>query len=256
MRFIITSFLFCLAVVTAVPTGQLRIAGGALTTINQYPYVASMIYSRNGASYAQACAGSIINNRAVLSAASCYANEPVNRWRIRIGSSYANSGGTVHNVHSIIINSGYNAQRRVNDIAIVRSATNFIYSNTVRAISLANAAYNIRDNTAVWALGWGRTGPNAVRSEQLRHVQLQTINQTLCRNNYTTVNFAVNNNMICSGWLNVGSRGQCVGDEGGPLVHNNVLVGVFSWARECASTRFPNINTRVSNFISWITANA
>ncbi|XP_045508849.1 trypsin CFT-1-like [Colias croceus] len=256
MRFLITSLLFCLAVVTAVPAGQSRIAGGSTTTINQYPYVASMIYSRNGGSYSQACVGSIINNRSILSAASCYANEPINRWRIRVGSTNANSGGSVHKVHSIIINSGYNALRRENDIAIVRSSTNFRYSNSVRAISLANTGYYIPDNAIVWALGWGRTGPNAAASKQLRQVQIWTINYNTCRNNYASANFVVTNNMICSGWLNVGNRGQCDGDEGGPLVYNNVLVGVYSWARECASSHFPSINTKVSNYIPWITSNA
>lgn len=94
------------------------------------------------------------------------------------------------------------------------------------------------------------------KSEQLRHVGIWTVNQNTCRSRYAPLGNSVTDNMVCSGWLNVGGRGQCSGDGGGPLLHNNVVVGVSSWGYLCGQANYPDVNTRVSRFTSWIQANA
>lgn len=66
----------------------------------------------------------------------------------------------------------------------------------------------------------------------------------------------ITDNMLCSGWLDVGGRDQCHGDSGGPLLHNGIVVGVTSWGHECALARFPGVNVRVTCFVSWIQSNA
>lgn len=93
-------------------------------------------------------------------------------------------------------------------------------------------------------------------SEQLRHVQIWTVNQAVCRARYAEIGRTVTDNMLCSGWLDVGGRDQCQGDSGGPLVHNGVVVGVCSWGEECALARYPGVNARVSRYTAWIQANA
>lgn len=92
-------------------------------------------------------------------------------------------------------------------------------------------------------------------SEQLRHVQIWTVNQAVCRSRYARIG-AITDNMLCSGWLDVGGRDQCQGDSGGPLLHNNVIVGVSSWGQGCADKNFPGVNTRVSRYSSWIQSNS
>ena len=87
----------------------------------------------------------------------CNSGDAVNQWRIRVGSSYAHSGGVVHNINQRIIHPSYNANTMANDIAILRSATNFVFNNNVRAASVAGPNYNLPDNLAVWAAGWGDT---------------------------------------------------------------------------------------------------
>jgi trypsin len=93
-------------------------------------------------------------------------------------------------------------------------------------------------------------------SEQLRHVQIWTVNQEVCSSRYAVILRTITDNMLCSGYLDVGGRDQCQGDSGGPLYHNRVVVGVCSWGYGCASARFPGVNARVSRFASWIVANA
>ncbi|KAL0850888.1 hypothetical protein ABMA28_006797 [Loxostege sticticalis] len=67
--------------------------------------------------------------------------------------------------------------------------------------------------------------------------------------------FVITDNMLCSGWLDVGGRDQCPGDSGGPLYHNGVVVGVCSFGDTCGSAHFPGVNARVSRYIGWINKN-
>ncbi|MBN4841622.1 trypsin-like serine protease, partial [Citrobacter braakii] len=129
------------------------------------------------------------------------------RWRIRVGSSFAHSGGTLLNVAQIINHPSYNAWTTDNDVAILRSASAINPNgNTIQVASIAGTNYNLGDNQVVWAVGWGVT-ESGWASEQLRHVQVWTVNQAICRQRYGTA--AITDNMLCSGWLDVGGRDQC-----------------------------------------------
>ncbi|XP_035448310.2 trypsin, alkaline C-like [Spodoptera frugiperda] len=246
----------CFAAVAAVPTDPQRIVGGSLVTIDRYPTIAAILITYDWVNFVHTCGGTILNNRSVLTAAHCTADYGANRFRLRLGSSFRSSGGVVHNCNLNIVHGSYNTWTKDSDIAILRSASTFSFNNNVQAASIAGANYWLGDNQAVWAAGWGDTffGSGA-GSEQLRHVQLVTINQNTCRNNYGAINSVINDNMLCSGWPN-GGRDQCQRDSGGPLYHNGVVVGVCSFGNGCAQANFPGINARVSRFASWISSNA
>ncbi|KAJ0182338.1 hypothetical protein K1T71_001707 [Dendrolimus kikuchii] len=245
-----------LAAVTAAPSNPQKIVGGSVTTINQYPEIVALLYSLLGAFFSQACGGTILNNRSILTAAHCPVGDPASRWRVRVGSTFASSGGTVINFASIIIHPNYNRNTLDNDIAVMRTSSAIGFNNNARPGSIAGSNYNLGDNQVVWAAGWGTTSAGGSASEQLRHVQIWTVNQAVCRSRYAAVSMTVTDNMLCSGWLDVGGRDQCQGDSGGPLYHNRVVVGVCSWGRGCAQAQFPGVNARVSRYTSWIQANA
>ncbi|KAJ8736113.1 hypothetical protein PYW08_006769 [Mythimna loreyi] len=245
----------CFAAVAAVPSNPQRIVGGSLTTIDRYPSMASLIFSWTTSNFVQICGGTIINNRAVLTAAHCTVGDAAARWRIRVGSTWRNSGGVVHLTHSIVNHPQYNSNTYNNDIAVMRASSTFTYNNNVRAAPIAGSNYHLADNQPVWAAGWGRTSEGGVSSDQLRHVEMRSINQATCRNNYATRGVAITDNMLCSGWSG-GGRDQCQGDSGGPLYHNGNVVGVCSFGIGCAQAFFPGVNARVSRYTSWITSNA
>ncbi|CAK1602336.1 unnamed protein product [Parnassius mnemosyne] len=240
---------------SALSETQRGIVGGSSTSIQNYPYVAALLRSSSQA-YVQSCVGTIINNRAILSAAHCFYRDSANRWRIRVGSSYANSGGTVFTTARIIIHPSFGEYSNDHDVAVMHSSRGFSFSNSVRAASIAGSNYNVANNQALWAVGWGKPSVGGPASEQLRQVMIWTINQNICRSRYAELGFTITDNMLCSGWLDVGGRDQCQGDSGGPLIHNDVIVGICSWGQQCALARYPGVNTRVSRFTSWIQANA
>ncbi|XP_021193544.3 trypsin, alkaline B [Helicoverpa armigera] len=256
MRVLIT-LLVVIAAVAAVPSSPQRIIGGSATTINNYPSIAALLYSSTGNNFRQSCGGTLINNRSILTAAHCPFRELITRWRVRVGSSLAHSQGITYGFSTVIFHPNFNFQTMDFDVAIMRSSSNIQFSNVIQPGSIAGANYNIADNQVVWAAGWGRTHPDiAIGAEQLRHVQIWTINQAICRQRYAAASRTITDNMLCSGVLDVGGRDQCAGDSGGPLYHNNVVVGVSSFGISCGDRFYPGVNVRVSRFTSWIQSNA
>ncbi|XP_004930029.2 trypsin, alkaline C isoform X1 [Bombyx mori] len=255
MRTAILLFVYGLAAVTAGPTNPQRIVGGTETTIQQYPEMVALLFSFLGTSFSQSCGGSILNSRAVLTAGHCVVGDPAWRWRLRVGSSMPNSGGVVHNTNRIIIHPGYTTSLG-NDIAIIHSATRFSFNNAVRPAIIAGSNYPLADNQVVWATGWGSISFHGPLSPVLRHVQVYTVNQNICRQRYSEIGRSITDNMLCSGVLDIGGRDQCQGDSGGPLFHNRNVVGICSWGERCALPRFPGVNVRVTRYTAWIQANA
>ncbi|XP_075975708.1 trypsin, alkaline C-like [Anticarsia gemmatalis] len=256
MRALVALALFVAAVSAAPKTFDNRIIGGSVTTINNYPSIVPLLFSSNWVNFIQDCGATILNQRSLLTAAHCFhdAKNDIRRWMFRVGSSFAHSGGVQHYISQIIIHPSYNRPTIDNDVAVLRSSNNINYiNNAVQPASIAGSNYNLGDNQVVWAAGWGVT-EFGWPSEQLRHVQVWTINQGVCRQRYGQA--AITDNMLCSGWLDVGGRDQCQGDSGGPLYHNGIVVGVTSWGSGCGNAFFPGVNARVSRFTSWIQSNA
>ncbi|XP_026735622.1 trypsin, alkaline A-like [Trichoplusia ni] len=249
-------FLLCLVSISCA-LGEQKIAGGALTTISQYPFAAALLTNRAGGDYVQACGGTIITQSAILSAASCFYTGTVQNsaaaWRARVGSSYRNSQGTIYIINRFTIHEGFSPTTLVNDIAVLRTTWTITYSANVQPARIAGAAYNTGNNQEVWAIGWGAISNQVSASDQLRHVQVWTILQQTCVNRYAQTTTTINDNMICAGFLDVGLRGQCTGDVGGPLLDPaGIVVGVFSRTQGCADDWYPDVNTRVSSYTNWI----
>ncbi|XP_063836152.1 trypsin, alkaline B-like [Ostrinia nubilalis] len=240
---------------TVAVSGQadLRIQGGSATSIATYPYAAALLRSPTAANFRLTCAGVIVNTRSILTAASCVAGDSTSRWRVRVGSNSSISGGRLLTINLIRVHSSYRAATRDFDIAMLRTTTSFVQTHLIRAARFASSGYTLVAPQTVTAVGWGATVSGGAPVSTIRHVRLNIINQTTCANNYRGRGITVTANMVCAGWI--GGRGQCTGDTGGPLVHNGVVVGIFSRSIGCGQANLPGINTRISRFAGWITIN-
>ncbi|CAB3252516.1 unnamed protein product [Arctia plantaginis] len=236
-----------------VATACLRIIGGTVTTIEKYPPTAAVLligyFSTN-----QICGGSIINQRHILTAAHCFTftlNAGV--YLIRVGSSMAHSGGTTHHIDRIILHPQWNTRTVDNDVAIMRTTTAITYGITVQPANLAESTYRLLDNDSVWAVGWGLTSEYGLPSEQLRDVNVFVVNSDICRSRFRN-HIEITENMICTGWLDIGGHDQCSRDSGSPVYHHNTVIGFSSMGFGCARPCYPGVNVRVSRFSNWIKA--
>ncbi|KAI5642922.1 trypsin domain-containing protein [Phthorimaea operculella] len=145
-----------IAVVTALPADPGRIVGGTFTEIEKYPFLVALLRDSAGIAHTHYCGGSIINTRAVLTAAHCVMDdlEPF-QWLSRVGSSTKSSGGTVHSTESIIMHPEYDRSTLDKDVAVIRIVGSFTFGSSVQPGYIATSHYPIRDNAPVWSAGWG-----------------------------------------------------------------------------------------------------
>ncbi|CAG9578683.1 unnamed protein product [Danaus chrysippus] len=248
----------------AAPRKSGRIVGGESTTIERYPFMSVML-ENNFWGLRHICGGSLITNRAVVSAAHCFGRVTPSTLRVRLGSTYASSGGQVQEVSRIIMHPQYNSRLLIHDVAVVRLQNSVVMSNQIQVARIAGPQYTLPDNTRLDVIGWGQTSYKGQTSEILQHVSVNIINHRLCIDRYEYLRSlpgmgawpSVTPEMMCTGILDVGGKDACEGDSGGPVIHGgNVLVGITSWGFECAHRTYPGVNVRVSSYTDWISTNA
>ncbi|KAJ9596142.1 hypothetical protein L9F63_027233, partial [Diploptera punctata] len=145
----------------------------------------------------------------------------LNTVRVRVGSSFRQQGGSVHQISQIIMHPIYNNDYDY-DVALLRMSTPFVYSNAVQPISMTTVAPSA--GTAVVVTGWGALFAGGYSPSQLQQVQVNIVDQQECNRNYRLYG-GVTDRMICAG-VSQGGKDACQGDSGGPLVSSGKLVGV------------------------------
>nr|XP_038025046.1 serine protease 57-like [Anas platyrhynchos] len=76
------------------------------------------------------------------------------------------------------------------------------------------------------------------------------VRRSLCR---TLWRGRVSANMLCGASRNATLRGVCAGDSGGPLVFKRKVYGIVSFSgQRCGDRRYPDIFTKISNYIDWV----
>jgi secreted trypsin-like serine protease len=231
-----------------------RIINGQLVIGNdKIPWQVALIVKGSIPSAGQFCGGSIINDRWVITAAHCL--EGVNPTSVQIfsGSVNLNSGGNTSDVKRIIIHPNYIGESFDNDIALVELNTPLQMSNEQKAVVLPDKDINkelLRDGFTATVSGWGVT-ETGKPSTSLRMVEIKHISERECKGSYGS---AITENMICAG---AAAKDACQGDSGGPLTvvdvnGDPVLVGIVSWGKGCAQSKYYGVYTKVHNFVDWI----
>ncbi|CAO3640898.1 unnamed protein product [Cunninghamella echinulata] len=85
-------------------------------------------------------------------------------------------------------------------------------------LAIAEPPSNKEDKTTSFSR-WSRTSKDdKTLSTMLQSIELSLLPQCANTDTTTTIQRCMSN----------GGKGQCVGDEGGPVIYNNQLVGVLS----------------------------
>lgn len=153
--------LICLTifVITSAATAKIsfqpRIINGQDAKEGQFPYVASL---RSRVINGHLCGSSILSARFILSAAHCCQNQhadPKNVFAV-VGGVRKSSGGVIVELEKITAHKGFDLKIGKYDVALIRTATDIIFTDLVQPIALPKA--NLPDDKSIrlFLTGWGR----------------------------------------------------------------------------------------------------
>ncbi|XP_017027614.1 trypsin alpha [Drosophila kikkawai] len=252
LKFVILLSAVACALGGTIPEGLLpqldgRIVGGTATTIASFPWQISL--QRSGS---HSCGGSIYSANIIVTAAHCLQSVSASSLKVRAGSTYWSSGGSLVSVAAFRNHEGYNANTMVNDIAVIRLSSSLSLSSNIKAIGLASSAP--ANGAAASVSGWGTTsyGSSSIPST-LQYVNVNIVSQSACASSTYGYGSEIKSTMICAA---SSGKDACQGDSGGPLVSGGVLVGVVSWGYGCAYANYPGVYADVAVLRSWVVSAA
>lgn len=195
---------------------QPQIVGGTPATEN-YPFMVSLQYEKNGDPNHHTCGGTLIATNWVETNAHCVTNSDGSAkdpaiYHVRVGSNDRTTGGTVANVTRIEVYPTWDwladdgVDNAVGDIALLRLDRKM----TGGVITIAGQSPPV--GTAVRDLGWGRPNPDGTGDSptQLQQLDTSVIPSTECAEG------GIGGGEICVD--TPGTSGTCNGDSGGPAI--------------------------------------
>jgi len=243
---------------TGIKAISAKIVGGTEAAISDFPW---QVYYISGNFR---CGGSIISGRWVLTAAHCTKNStggaiPASSMFVRVGLNNPSNAaeGKTYAVSQVIVNSGFDDQTLLNDIALLKltDSINFPNATPIKLISENDVADGaIVPGVLTWVTGWGLThvDPNVIPTT-LQKVQLPIVSIAQASTVWGTIPVTD----LMAGYLN-GNKDACNGDSGGPLVvpvlGEYKLAGIVSWGSSNCNTY--GAYTNVSVMESWIRTNS
>ncbi|XP_071634612.1 trypsin-1-like [Temnothorax longispinosus] len=234
-----------------------QVVGGEEAPEGAYPYIVSLhAYSQHF------CAGSILNERWIITAAHCVqAVSSANYISVKAGKHHILRNEPNEQTVKVLqgfVHEKYGGGVGPYDIGLLKLASPLKLTNRVQAIELASPESD--PSGEAWLAGWGSTskGYFPKMPEILQHVQKEYVDRDVCHESVVrlTGSSPVHETNVCTGPL-YDEISACSGDSGGPLVSYNeqkpVLTGIVSWGIiPCGTPGAPSVYTRVSKFNDWI----
>uniref|UniRef100_A0A182QQ34 Peptidase S1 domain-containing protein n=1 Tax=Anopheles farauti TaxID=69004 RepID=A0A182QQ34_9DIPT len=226
-----------------------RIVGGDAADVKEYPWIVMLLY--RGSFY---CAGSLINDRYILTAAHCVLSFTPSQLLAKL-YDVEHSEMVTRTIVKLQGHERFSLDTFNNDIALAKLQQPVDIGGSFIAICLpvSGRSYTGHNGTVV---GWGKLS-NGSLSQGLQKAVVPIMSNVQCRkSNYRASR--ITDNMLCAGYAE-GGRDACQGDSGGPLnvgdSNLRELVGIVSWGEGCARPNYPGVYTRVSRYLSWIRTN-
>ncbi|XP_071455059.1 mite allergen Eur m 3-like [Hetaerina americana] len=199
------------------------------------------------------CGGSIVNANYILTAAHCSQYEP-EELSVLSGTNNLKTGGTRHKVTEIHYHEDYNpSDSWHNDVSVMKVDPPFQFDadGNTAPVTLPEQDIEPPVGAEVTVIGWGRLSYMGELPDDLYEVSIFIWNHSLCNDAYKPDGLTVYPEQICADTPG-GNKGSCNGDSGGPLLMENTVVGLVSWARGCDEKGYPTVYTRVSAYRDWI----
>ncbi|XP_063594811.1 uncharacterized protein LOC134771778, partial [Penaeus indicus] len=227
-----------------------RIVGGTVAAAGAWPWTAA-VRTKSGGHF---CGGTLVSWRHVVTAAHCIkGGESRFPLKVSVGIHSVHSSGIQADVaHALYHRSYAKGSAYNNDIAVLVLTKAVGPASGVALACLPSPGAALSSGSRATAVGWGATSEGGPSSQTLRQVEVDVLENRICRSSYGPSFDA--QKMICAGKVQ-GGKDSCQGDSGGPLTQQQgrwTLVGVVSYGSGCARPNFPGVYTRVSHYVSWI----
>ncbi|KYM77754.1 Mite allergen Eur m 3 [Atta colombica] len=231
-----------------------RIIGGKRACRGEIPYQISL-QNENDIHF---CGGVIINKYYVLTAAHCVSNANTSGLSVVAGTTDLQKPYSRRLVQSIFIHEEYNLPPLTNDIALLKLQKPLKFSSRICSVNLPKQNQTVKGGSIAEVSGFGIISCEGEETEHLYVVDNIITNQTCCRKLFdAAANITIEDTQICANNPTI-QKGACVGDSGGPLTVNGLLVGLVSFGlypNICTSIEYPAVYTRVSSYSDWINKN-
>lgn len=232
---------------------QPRVIGGAPVEITQVPWQVLIIANGN-----QQCAGSIIADQWILTAAHCVDGVALSQVRVFSGITQVSDRGQALPLANVVVHPQWNAQTYANDVALIQLAVPITFTERQGPIALPDglegSAWPAAGTPATIA-GWGATSTGGSASNVLQQASVTVLagpGDGVCGTYGDRFDTLA---QICAG-VATGGIDACQGDSGGALVvavdGRATIAGLVSTGIECALAEYPGQYTRVTTYLPWI----
>ncbi|CAF1025387.1 unnamed protein product [Rotaria sordida] len=239
--------------ISAYPPYENQMLSGTEARPYSLPWYVSIQYEEK-----HICAGTLIDNQHILTAASCFQDNLIHiPYSVVLDAHYRLNSTYRISVERFIFHSDYNLGTSINNIAVIRLSQRIqSFTDRIRPACLAQSMQQPHISNPLIVAGWC-TIPNNTWSisctNELRQAMLTLVDE--CSYFYGKYDF---NKQICAGTKD-SKRDLCQGDIGGGLFEKQkydvdrwILTGIVSYGCDFAPQGYPGVYVRISAYYDWI----